>query len=488
MLACAAGMARAEAIGPLVPVSGASPFAACRLDESDAQPGANFLGTEVEPRLAINPTNRSNLVATFQQDRWSNGGSRGLMVSVSFDGGGSWREVVIPGTSRCSGGRYDRVSDPWISFAPNGDLYHVSLALGVDAQEPREPHGVLTPALPDLPAGENAMLVSKSTDGGLSWGEPITLIHDEAGPLNDKQSVTADPTDLSSKRVFVVWDRLNNDSRNFHGPAMFARTTNGGVSWEPARPIYDPGRNLSTVGNQILVRPDGTVYDFFTEFTFVGPALSFVRSTDHGQTWGGVTRALTISAPGVSDPELPRPIRTGGSLVDVTVDPQTGALYATWQQFLLRVNGRSLGAVVLAYSDDGGAHWFKRFVSRISASPTLNDQAFTPTVRVNARGVVGVAFYDFRENDGAPGVPTDFRLVSCYRKKSGGCSLNDETLRETRLTDVPFDIERAPYAYGLFVGDYQGLEADGDDFLALFSQPHGVDRASVFFRRVRPWP
>ena len=36
-------------------------------------------------------------------------------------------------------------------------------------------------APPDRPAGfgKNVMLVSKSTDGGLTWGDPITLIRDE---------------------------------------------------------------------------------------------------------------------------------------------------------------------------------------------------------------------------------------------------------------------------------------------------------------------
>src|SRR5262249_47238432 len=145
------------------------------------------------------------------------------------------------------------------------------------------------------------------------------------------------------------------NARDFHGPAMFARTTDGGKSWEPARAIYDPGRNLSTVGNQIVVQPDGTLLDFFTEFTRNGPRLSFVRSTDKGATWSGVHPVFPDGGGGVYDPEQPRPIRSGGSLADVTVDPHSGALYAVWQAPLRSSQGGTpFSGIFLAQSTDGG--------------------------------------------------------------------------------------------------------------------------------------
>jgi hypothetical protein len=49
---------------------------------------------------------------------------------------------------------------------------------------------------------------------------------------------------------------------------------------------------------------------------------------------------------------------------------------------------------------------------------------------------------------------------------------------------APPDMRKAPFAFGFFTGDYQGLTATGLDFAAFFSQPHGSDPASVFFRRV----
>jgi hypothetical protein len=49
-------------------------------------------------------------------------------------------------------------------------------------------------------------LVSKSTDGGDTWSEPITLIRDDSFfHFNDKESITADPT--NANYVYAVWDR-----------------------------------------------------------------------------------------------------------------------------------------------------------------------------------------------------------------------------------------------------------------------------------------
>jgi hypothetical protein len=46
----------------------------------------------------------------------------------------------------------------------------------------------------------------------------------------------------------------------------------------------------------------------------------------------------------------------------------------------------------------------------------------------------------------------------------------------------------APFARGFFVGDYEGLDTQSGRFLALFSQTHRTDPASVFFTRITPDP
>src|SRR4029450_10726167 len=58
---------------PLKVVSVSSPFAGC---DVSGQPGVNFLNSEVEPWVEVNPTDPNNVIAVWQQDRWSNGGAR----------------------------------------------------------------------------------------------------------------------------------------------------------------------------------------------------------------------------------------------------------------------------------------------------------------------------------------------------------------------------------------------------------------------------
>jgi hypothetical protein len=144
----------------------------------------SYPNTEIEPWVDANPTNLRNLIAGWQQDRWSNGGARGNVSAYSRDGGRTWTKVPVPGTALCSGGLFARNSDPWVSISPNGTAYFMTLAFQPDRS--------------DGGFGANAMLVNRSLDGGASWGPPTTLILDTNGQvLNDKNSLTADPTNPS---------------------------------------------------------------------------------------------------------------------------------------------------------------------------------------------------------------------------------------------------------------------------------------------------
>jgi hypothetical protein len=88
------------------------------------------------------PEVRDNLVAVWQQDRWSNGGSQGILTGVTFDAGRSWQRVKPPPFSRCAGGNaqnggdYERATDPGVSFSPNGTAYQMAPSIDASTAPP----------------------------------------------------------------------------------------------------------------------------------------------------------------------------------------------------------------------------------------------------------------------------------------------------------------------------------------------------------------
>jgi hypothetical protein len=464
----AAGAAGAEdtILDPLVQVSGGSPFTSCTADLPHNPGGTVFTHSEVEPYLATNPLDSLNLVATWQQDRWSNGGARGLSVGVTLDGGLSWEPMVIPGLTLCSGGFFVRASDPWVTFGADGTV-HLS-ALVIDSPSTR---------------GVSGIAASRSHDGGLSWEVPVNVAI-TFSQFDDKESITADPSDPNM--VYVIWDRLSFR----RGPAMFSRSSNGGRRYAPAKVLHDPGIRTQTIGGQIVVAPSGTLFAFFNEIISAIPNpgfyLAFKSSGTQGTFWhpANASRRIHRIFPMSSvNPDTGQQVRDGSILFDAAVDRRSGNLYLVWQDGSL--SGFELPVIAFSMSRNNGLSW----TSPVAINKTPEDlerlerQALLPTVYVTDDGTVGVSYYDFRFNTGGPGALTDRWLIWCH-PGAVDCAAPSRWRSEIRLTDDSFDVGEAPVANGLFLGDYMGLSASGDDFVALYAQPHDGDPSSAFFRRV----
>jgi hypothetical protein len=448
-----------------------------------------------------------NLVGAWQQDRWNNGGARGDVTASSFDGGLTWtinaetKSSICTGGTAANGGNYERASDPWVDFSPDGTAYLMSLSVDTN------PGGFGT--------SPNAMLVMRSTDGGVSWEDPITLKRDEnPNVLNDKNTLTADPNDSSF--AYAVWDRLvsppgeaapPNAFENtvaFRGPIWFSRTTDGGETWEEARLIFDPGTLQQTIGNQIVVLPDdegfdGELVNFFDLIRVAsnrqgtrGFSIAVIRSGDHGETWSRrptiVDRHFTFQGL-VIDPDDPntatRTVRTGDIIPQGTVDPNTGAIYLVFQD--ARFGPRS--SIAFTQSLDGGLSWSPTI--KINKTPTNislgNQQAFNPVVSVLDDGTIGVRYSDFRNNELTPAVEplaTDEFLIHCHPTTPTDCTDPDNWGDEVQQTDASYNMRQAPFARGWFVGDYVGMDTDGEDFLPFWTQPFGGDPGNAFVRRV----
>jgi hypothetical protein len=475
-------------------ISGLSPFAGCfvanelTFDQVTGAPtNANYLNAEVEPWIDVNPANPNNIIAGWQQDRWSDGGARSLLSAYSMDGGTTWTRVLVPGINKCAGGSgdffYDRATDPWIAFSPNGAAYFFSLAFNND--------------LPNGGNGANAMLVSRSTNGGASWGAPQVLIRDtDVKAFNDKNAITADPND--SRYVFAVWDRLYDNSepiaknrggdgapnararrkeainragtaanfRSYEGPAYFARTVNGGQTWEAAKEIYNPGTNSQTIGNQVAVTRNGDVFNFYMEILHNGQtSIGYVKSTDHGATFGGPVTAVkaSVTTNGTITPDSKASVRDGNILFDLAIDHANDRMYLVWQDG----QQQNIDRVAFSMSADKGVTWSAPAIINKTPKSTakLKNQSFVPSVEVGANGKLYVTYYDFRNDTAAADQElTDYFSITC----TAGCQSAASWGGERRLTPTSFNMLNAPIARGHFLGDYQGLIKQGANVRAVF--------------------
>ncbi|MFL6069752.1 MAG: sialidase family protein [Actinomycetes bacterium] len=453
--------AAAYTSSPATPVSpSTSPLVNCTAPDSG--PGVKYVNTELEPSLAINPTNPNNMVGSWQQDRWSSGAAAGSGFGTSFDGGTTFATGAISGLTRCSGGNdFTRASDPWLTFSPDGTLYQMSLV------ETKVASGGNTPT---------GMSVSRSTDGGLTWGPPTFIAYDtDTSLFNDKNTITADPTD--SRYVYAIWDRLDSppgkgslksseNTSGYRGPTLLSRTTDGGASWEPAREIYNLGTHNQTIGNQIVVLPNGTLVNLFNlirndnKGKIRGYNVAVITSNDKGITWDAkATLVSGLQFVQVTDPDNGNLVRTGDIIPEVAVNRTNGNLYAVWQDG--RWSGGSHSHIAFSQSTDQGRTWSSPV--KIDGAPDGID-AFTPSVAVASDGTVGVAYYDFRNNTAAAGLPTDYWFTAC----SAACTA-PASWSETHV-DGPFDMENAPVARGYFLGDYQGIATAGAAFNLLFAR------------------
>ena len=148
-----------------------------------------------------------------------------------------------------------------MSFSPNGVAHQV--ALGINDSN-----------------FANAVLTSRSFDKGANWEDPVVVkFDDRANFFNDKETLTADPTD--ARFVYVTWQRIVAPSDNasaragvraaaFRSLAWFARSDDNGATYDVVKPILNPGNKAQTIGNQIVVLPNGDLVMLFNLIRNVG--------------------------------------------------------------------------------------------------------------------------------------------------------------------------------------------------------------------------
>jgi hypothetical protein len=405
------------------------------------QSGRAFLNSETEPWVDVNPANPDNLVGFFQEDRWSTGGARNVTFAYSDDGGATWTNVPAPGLTRRFGGQYERATDPWVEFGPGNRVYATSLAF-------------------DDTSPASGIFVHVSTDGGHTWGAPIALkTETDIDFFNDRNSLAVDdfPASPFYGSVYVGWDRLASKGNGYaytgDGLVAFSRD---GFNYTTVRAV-PTGNNEQTLTNLPVVEPNGHVvlvgtYYQNQSFNVNGGKFFVTRSTNGGASWSPVRFPFDLKPVGIPG------IRGGDGVPNATVDRSTGKLYAVWQDS--RFSGKKRDDILLTSSTNEGRTWSAAV--KVNDTPAGAQGAFTPTVKVDENGRVGVVYYDLRD-DASPRDGTFTTTEWIAFSTDGG-----RTFGPSRRVAPDFDHALAANAGGFFLGDYQGLGVNGNTFFPFF--------------------
>ena len=128
---------------------------------------------------------------------------------------------VIAGLDQGRGnGPYDAASDPAVAFDAKHNVWMIaSLPLSSSSQTP-------------------AVVVSRSTDG-LNWGNPISV--DPLAPSSDKNWIVCDswPNSPHYGNCYMEWDDpLNSDE------ILMSTSTDGGLTWGAATPTANSAAGI----------------------------------------------------------------------------------------------------------------------------------------------------------------------------------------------------------------------------------------------------
>jgi hypothetical protein len=262
--------------------------------------------TEVEPDTF---TFGTTIVSAFQVGRVSGGGSSNIGFATSTDGGTTWARGFLPGITANGGGPYAQASDAAVAYDARHNVWLISsLAIRSSSVD---------------------VLTSRSTDGGRTWGNPVTTA---TGSL-DKNWIVCDNTPASPHygNCYTQYDITS------AGDALRMKTSsNGGLTWGPARATGD---NATGLGGQPVVRPNGTV---IVPYLSLNNQIRSFRSVDGGASWRSTVLVSSIShhaaAGGLREEALPSAEVDGA-----------GTVYVTWSDCRLR-SGCASNDIVLAKS------------------------------------------------------------------------------------------------------------------------------------------
>lgn len=406
--------------------------------------------TEVEPdTYAFGNT----IVSAFQVGRFFNGGASNIGWATSTNAGDTWRHGFLPGTTVNANppGTYARASDASVAYDAKHKVWLISY-LGLKSP---------VPSIVDV-------LVSRSTDGGLTWGNPVPVATPNS--FLDKNWTVCDDTPSSPYygNCYTEYDDANAGDLE-----LLSTSTDGGLTWSAGIPTANGAHGL---GGQPLVLPNGTVVVPYVglDSPFFAFTISSFSSTDGGKT---LTSSTLISEADFHNPN--GGIRAGIPLPTAEID-KSGKVYVVWSDCRFEASC-SVSDLVLSTSTNG-TNWSP--VKRIPVDPVGSGvDHFIPGLAVdrNSSGHLGLAYYFYP--NGSNCTATTCKLeVGFLSSINGGSSWS----KSVQLAG-PMMLSWLPVTtQGVMVGDYISTSiVPGDDdatpVFAVAHAPHGTTFAEAIY-------
>jgi hypothetical protein len=408
-----------------------SPLAA---QQTTARVSPESARVAAEVSVAINPVNLNNFVAGslvrgYPESREPNASF------YTLDGGKTWETVMVPNPDKRTQG------DDVILFRRDGTCVHAFISFTGLWQE-----------FPERAA--SGILLCASADGGRTWGDQVVVADhlNTRSPMEDKPWLVFDrqPGSPHYNNLYCSWtrfDQYGSDDPQDTSQIMFARSRDGGESFDPVIRISDQGGDCLDDDNTVegavpCVDVDGHVY-----VIWAGPrGMEMDRSTDGGKTFG--EDRVIMDMPGGWSSQVEGIGRHNGMPVcgfDHSTGPFRDSLYVNW---IDERNGHK--DVFVAWSRDKVQTWCEPV--RVNDDDSERDQFFTWMAVDPVDGSVNVAFYDRRDTDG-----TGTRLTLC-RSVDGGQT----------FSNLPVDFPEFETNDGVFFGDYIGIDAQRGRVVVAF--------------------
>lgn len=385
-----------------------------------------------EPSICINPKNPQQVVA----------GANISSVYRSNDGGLNWQLTPVS----CSWGIW---GDPVISVDTTGAFFYLHLS------NPPSPGNWI-----------DRIIAQKSTDGGATWPQE-SFMGLNGTKAQDKHWIA---TDWANNNLYVTWTQFDNygtSAATDSSVIMFAKSTDGGASWSPAKRISQLAGDCvdsddTAEGAVPAVGPNGQVYVAWANRS----KIWFDRSLDGGNTW--LDNDIFVGEqPGGWDYGIPGIYRANGLPVtacDTSGGAYNGTIYVNWTD---QRNGEDDTDVWLSKSTDGGNTWSPAI--RVNDDTNNRQQFFTWMTIDQTNGWLWFVFYDRRNYTD---INTDVYMAL---STDGGA-----TFQNFKISESPF----APSSV-FFFGDYTNVSAHNNIVRPIWTRLDG-NGLSVWTAIVNP--